>query len=83
MAIKKDISLPSGIVVKDAYICVESVRVMKGSMQINLAYRVDADKPPFSSDQRSADYDLNGANPATQAYAALKAMDEFAGAVDC
>ena len=83
MAIKKDVSLPSGIVVPNAYIRVESVLVMKGSMQIKLAYRVDADKPAFLLDDRVADYDLNGANPATQAYIAIKASADFSDAIDC
>jgi len=83
MALKKKIELPNGLVVQDAYIRVESVTMDKTQMSWKIAYYVAADKPAFQSDMRSGDYNLQGNNPIAQAYMAMKAMPEFADAVDC
>lgn len=83
MALKKTIELPNGITIQDAYVRVENVSLDKTQMTWKIGYYVTPDKPAFQSDQRSSDYSIEGNNPIAQAYIAMKAMPEFADAIDC
>ena len=52
------------------------------SMTFGVSYRATQSSDPFSSDVFSCDYDSSGDDPITQAYAYLKTLNEFSGAVE-
>lgn len=83
MAISKNIELDNGINVDGAYIRVEYLSVTKDSMNFYIRKYVTSDKPSFSEDFIQAPYTLDGANPFKQAYLYLKALPEYADAIDC
>jgi hypothetical protein len=84
MAIKKQVVTPHGFTVADAYHRVEDVTII-GKTKMNFSVKVykDIDKDSFASFSFVCAYDLNGGNPLQQAYAHLKTLPEFTGAVDC
>lgn len=84
MALQKTITTPYGIEVPDAYFRVEYVRVTsKTSIQFNVYGYADPSKQFIVESLESCAYDLNGDNPIKQAYAYLKTLPEFEGAIDC
>ena len=84
MALKKSQDSSFGIVVKNAYSRVESLRLLnKQKMQFNACTYADVDAAPFMSNLYSCAYDIAGENPIAQAYAHLKTLEDFADAVDC
>ena len=84
MALKMDTALPIGFTARGAYYRVETpmIALDKVSMSFRLRCYVAPDKPAFDDTGFWVPYDINGANPIAQAYAHLKTLPEFAGAVD-
>ena len=84
MALSKTVLSAYGFQANHAYHRVESV-LLVGKETINFHVRsyVATDKPFFAEQVLSCAYSLSGANPIAQAYAHLKTMPEFAGAIDC
>lgn len=84
MAIKKTIGTVHGLQAVDAYHRVESLQ-LRGKAEILFAVRsyADVNKESFQEKFLSCVYSLTGENPIAQAYAHLKTLPEFAGAVDC
>jgi hypothetical protein len=84
MALKKTITTVHGFEAKDAYHRVEGLR-LEGKTGITFHVRSYAapDTPFFTEQVLTAPYDLNGDNPLAQAYAHLKTLSEFEGAVEC
>lgn len=83
MALKKTVTTPHGIDVVDAYHRVEGLALGKRELSFCVRSYKTPDFPAFAAVGHSAPYDINGANPLAQAYAYLKSLPEFAGAVDC
>jgi hypothetical protein len=85
MALKQKISTASGIEVDDAYHRVEQVTLVnKSAITFSAsAYKNNEIKVCITNNFYSCEYDLAGSNPIAQAYAYLKTLPEFAGAVDC
>jgi len=84
VALKLDLNI-RGIVVKDAYVKVESFTGDKNHLRFVTIIKVDKDSEPLPvpNEAYGFDYDLFAGNPVEQAYAYLKNLDKFAGAVDC
>lgn len=82
MAISKAINF-KGIEVADAYIRVMRVECNKSTMNFVVGFFAKFDEDAFHSTTVNATYQIDGDNPIAQAYAHLKTMPEFAGAVDC
>lgn len=85
MAFRKKVITSQGFEASDAYHRVEGVRLV-GKTEIKFQLRAYKNKEVshhFSDDEFSAPYSLLGENPIAQAYAHLKTLSEFAGAVDC
>jgi hypothetical protein len=84
MALKKSQNTSFGIVVQDAYHRIESLRLVnKEKMQFSVCAYADVNAIPFMSNLYSCAYDLTGENPLKQAYAHIKTLSDFDGAVDC
>ena len=84
MAFKITVTTPHGIVVRDAYHRVESVRIVgKAAIKFQVRSYALPDFPHFSDVEYSCAYDIAGQNPIAQAYAHLKTLPEFSDAVDC
>lgn len=84
MAFKKDVITVHGLPVVDAYHRVEHVEIMeKSKIKFRLRSYTTTDFPHFSDVEYDAAYDIAGENPIAQAYAHLKNLPEFSGAVDC
>jgi hypothetical protein len=84
MAIKKSISTVFGFEVVDAYHRVEGVR-LDGKDKIMFQRRSYTDTAFAAVEDVGYEcaYDIQGPNPIAQAYAHLKTLSEFEGAVDC
>ena len=85
MALQKSINTQWGLAVPNAYIKVLDVSIVektKGGCLIGFFANQDQTEP-FYRKRIDFDYDLNGVNPIAQAYAHIKDLPEFAGAVDC
>lgn len=84
MAIKKTVFTPHGFTAHDAYHKVISVLIEdKTKMTFSCAAKKESVNEPFVISQHSCAYDISGGNPIAQAYAYLKTLPEFLGAVDC
>lgn len=85
MALKKTVTTEQGFEAVNAYYRVEGVRLNgKTSMSFQVrAYKDDSGLPAFADTAYGAEYDINGNNPISQAYAHIKALPEFSGATDC
>jgi hypothetical protein len=83
MAIKCNITTQSGVTINDAYCRAVDFSVNKEQVTFTLQYCVDDKKVPFETNRLTALYQLQGANPYTQAYMYLKTLPEFANAKDC
>jgi hypothetical protein len=84
MALSKTISTVHGFEAVNAYHRVEAVLVeSKEKISFHVRSYVATDKPFFVEQVLNAPYNIFGNNPIAQAYAHLKTLDEFAGAVDC
>lgn len=84
MALKNAFTTVHGINLSDAYIRVEALRLAtKSTIAFNVCFYADPAKPMVDGRPIECAYDLAGANPLEQAYAHLKSMPEFSGAVDC
>lgn len=84
MALQKTVKTNFGIEVVNAYHRVENVSlVTKEKMVFQVRSRMDAEHPVFDERPIECLYDINGENPIAQAYAHLKTLPEFSGAVDC
>jgi hypothetical protein len=85
MALKQKISTISGIEINSAYHRVEQITLVNKSnilFAVN-AYKDSEIKTYITNKSYSCKYDLEGKNPIAQAYAHLKTLPEFSGAVDC
>ncbi len=84
MALQKTILTPQGFTAVDAYITCENVRLIgKDLVEFQIAYGKEKGLPSFNQSNRTAPYDIEGANPFKQAYEFLKTLPEFSDAVDC
>jgi hypothetical protein len=85
MALQLSVETVHGFIANDAYHRVEGVQLIgKTAIAFRLrSYKQAQGLPHFSDQPFECAYDLNGPNPIAQAYAHLKALPEFAGAVDC
>lgn len=85
MALQKTVTTPYGIEVINAYHRIEYVQIVnKTSIVYHIrTYKDNSGLPFFEEKILQSDYDLNGENPIAQAYAHLKTLPEYAGAVDC
>lgn len=83
MALKKNESTQFGFDVPDAYQRVEHLKLRKTSMEFQVSVYSDITKTAFNHKNYACGYDMQGANPIAQAYAYLKTLPEFAGALDC
>jgi len=72
----------AGLVAPTGYIKVENVTVDANSMTAMVVWRAEQASAPIRNKLYSLPYELNGVNPLAQAYAGLKALAEFDGAVD-
>lgn len=85
MALKNTVTLPTGIVVPDAYHRVEDITIT-GKTRLRFlvkSYVAASEKVEFTHELYFGAYDIGGPNPLAQAYGHLKTLPEFAGAVDC
>lgn len=85
MAIKKTVTTIHGIEVADAYHRVEAVS-LHGKIEIAYcirSYKDDSGLPFFDEKYMTSGYKIDGENPLVQAYAHVKTLPEFTGAVDC
>ena len=84
MALSQTLTTRSGFVSKDSYISISSIKKLdKVSMNFSVNFRKDKESEPFNSKDFFCAYDIQGNNPIYQAYAYLKTLPEFAGAIDC
>ena len=84
MALNTSIETNEGVVVRNAYCRVEQIAITKTHVSFALKCYVDPEKyKKFHGESYVCDYDLDGANPITQAYEHLKTLPEFEGATDC
>ena len=83
MALKKNESTQFGFDVPNAYQRVENMKLKKTSMEFQVCVYSDVTKNAFNHKNYACGYNIDGANPIAQAYAHLKTLSEFAGAVDC
>lgn len=83
MALKKTVFTPHGFEATDAYHRVEGVRVEKTHIKFQLRSYKESGSPHFFDEEFTSGYDMDGENPMAQAYAHLKNLPEFAGAIDC
>lgn len=72
-----------GINVEGAYCRVSNVDLTKSVMDFKLEKHATETSEAFSVSEFTCPYDIAGENPIKQAYARLKTLPEFAGAVDC
>lgn len=85
MALQKSINTRWGLVAPNAYIKVLDVSIVektKGGCLIGFFASQDQTEP-FDRKRIDFDYDLSGVNPIAQAYQHIKAIPEFADAIDC
>lgn len=85
MALQKTHDTSFGVTVADAYFRVVGVSLpTKTTMEFSVGCYVSPTHPiAISSQWHSCAYDMTGDNPIRQAYMHLKALPEFADAVDC
>ena len=85
MALKQTIQSNFGLEIPNAYHRVGRIQIVnKTEMTFSVSAFVD-DKAnlPVEAQSHGCAYDLTGGNALAQAYAHLKTLEEFAGAVDC
>lgn len=84
MALKKSLTTVHGINLADAYIRVEALRLAtKSTIAFNACIYADPARPMVDGRPIECAYNIAGANPLEQAYAHLKTLPDFAGAMDC
>jgi hypothetical protein len=85
MALKKTTNTIFGIEVKDAYLRVESQKLInKSAVEFEVVCYADNQQTvSFSKSHFISPYDLNGDNPFKQAYEHIKTLPQFSDAVDC
>lgn len=85
MAIQKTVTTVSGLDAVDAYHRVDAIRFdAKQMISFNLnSYKAADEAAAFQITGYQCQYDLDGANPYTQAYNHLKTLEQFADATDC
>ena len=83
MAIKLNVDLQNGIVVKGAYCRIESIKCDKVKMEFVLRKYTDKEKPSFSETTFVSFYDINGENCFKQAYEYLKTLEDFKDSEVC
>ena len=80
MALQKDVNTSSGIAVSQAYCRVGLVSLTKETLNFSLIFYADKEKAPFDQRTFTCGYNLDGANPISQAYVYLKTLPEFQSA---
>lgn len=84
MALSKTVTTVHGFEAVNAYHRVENVvMIRKDKIDFNVRSYKKKGLPAFSDYFYQCAYDLTGANPIAQAYAHLKATEEFSDAEDC
>jgi len=83
MALKKNEVTQFGFDVANAYQRVENIKLKKTSMEFQVSVYSDVTKNAFNYKNYACGYSIDGANPIAQAYAYLKTLPDFAGAIDC
>lgn len=69
--------------VPQCYVRVAQVNCSKNQGTVFVEFKADKDSESFEATSTGFDVTLNGNNFIAQAYAHLKTLPEFAGAVDC
>jgi hypothetical protein len=86
MALQKTITLTTNLgtqaTFENAYVRVESVKVEKDFGRALVQTHKEKGGQVLEQKGYSFGYDLDGSNPIAQAYAHLKKLEEFSGAVD-
>lgn len=84
MALQMTVTTPHGFSAVNAYHRVENVSIpQKNRLQFMLVSYKNASTPmSFESELYHCDHDLNGDNAVAQAYAYLKTLGQFNGAMD-
>lgn len=72
-----------GIQVNNCYVKVQSVSGTKNSVQAVVTFSANSEQEPLDSMLEIFTPSMDGGNFIAQAYAHLKTLPEFAGAVDC
>jgi len=85
MALEKTVSTPHGFLSENSYHRVENIKIRnKNTMDFHVkSYKSKNDLIPFNLMGFGCAYSIDGENPISQAYAHLKTLPEFAGAIDC
>ena len=84
MALKKTVITQQGFDAVEAYHRVEGVHITKDKITFQVkSYKDNSGVKHFENASFNCNYNLTGDNPIKQAYAHLKTLPEFAGAVDC
>jgi hypothetical protein len=87
MALQKTLTLTTNLgtqaTFENAYIRVDSVKVEKGFGRALVQTHKEKDGQVLEQEGFSFEYKLDGLNPIAQAYAYLKSLPKFTGAVGC
>jgi hypothetical protein len=83
MALKVTTQL-NGVLVKDAYVRVNTATCNKTSLTFQVCFFADANEnAPFKTVAYDGQHNLDGENAIKQAYEILKNLPDFANAQDC
>ena len=84
MAIRKTVTTPHGIEIRNAYHRVESLSLVgKDKIKFHFRASVDGTLPHFADTEYQCTYLLDGDNPIRQAYKYLKTFDQYIDCEDC
>jgi hypothetical protein len=82
MAIKKTLQI-NGVTIPECYVRVSRYQGTKTQLSLTIDFCADKDAKPIYQQNIETGINPSGDNVLTQAYTRLKAIDQFAGAVDC
>lgn len=75
--------LNRSLIINEAYIRVENIKVEKNKLHFNVRGYVTKESNSFVTDECiSCNYDLDASNPYIQAYVYLKTLDNFSNHID-
>ena len=89
MALTKPVALPTGIGIPNAYVRIDELQIKRFGSRRTMTFLLyvyvdkNAKMLPADIQQFSIDFDMDGPNPFAQAYAYVKSLPDYAGAVDC
>lgn len=82
MAIKKTLQI-NGVTIPECYVRVSRYHGTKTQLSFTIDFCADKDSKPIFQQNIETGCQPDGENILAQAYTRLKAMEQFAGAVDC